>query len=311
MGGYGIYVDGLLSIGVHLPPSMRQNNNTAEIFAAVQALKAFPEGKVAICTDSALVFLGATGKARKWALNNWVGSRGPLSNVGLWTDLLSELELHQGEVTWVKIPLHVGIQGNEEADSLAERGRLSSPLLANSLATSARETRHSVSPQREHAIASDCISQFVSISDSDSDTPPPLTLEDADIQSRPLHCISSQFDTFAPDHIPTTPATPVQNQLGAISPLSTQAASFQAPAQAPNCSLRWICICFIPHVMNSFMKKSTLRPVTLQHTHHVCLIMIRTPARFLQGTLQFPLSALLARMFQLQGNIEGLNTTGF
>ena len=49
-------------------------------------------GKVAICTDSALVFLGATGKCRKWALNNQVGSRGPLRNVELWKELLHELD---------------------------------------------------------------------------------------------------------------------------------------------------------------------------------------------------------------------------
>ena len=51
-----------------------------------------------------------------------------------------ELDSQQREVNWVTSPWHVGIQGNEEADSLAEIGQLSSPLLANSLANSARNS---------------------------------------------------------------------------------------------------------------------------------------------------------------------------
>ena len=140
MGGDGIFADGLFSIGAHLPPSMRQTDNTAVLYAAIQALKQFPSRKMAICTDCSLVFLGATGKARKWALNNGVGPQRRLTNVDLWKELLMELDSQQREVTWVGVPSHVGIQGNEEADSRAEIGRLSSPLLANSLANFARNS---------------------------------------------------------------------------------------------------------------------------------------------------------------------------
>ena len=116
VGEYGIYLEGNLAISAYLPTHLHQTNNTAEIYAAPQTLKLFPIGKVAVCTDSSLVHLGATGKAKKWALNNWVGSRGPLSNVEPWKELLTEFESPHRTVKWIKVPSHVGIQGNEEAD---------------------------------------------------------------------------------------------------------------------------------------------------------------------------------------------------
>ena len=70
MGGYGIYFEGNLAIGAYLPTHLRQTNNTAEIYAALQTLKLFFTGKVAVCTNSSLVHLDAIGKAKKWALNN-------------------------------------------------------------------------------------------------------------------------------------------------------------------------------------------------------------------------------------------------
>ena len=44
MGGYGIFCDGLHAIGAHLPPALRQTNNTAELYAAIQAIKLYPAG---------------------------------------------------------------------------------------------------------------------------------------------------------------------------------------------------------------------------------------------------------------------------
>ena len=69
-------------------------NNIAKIFAAIQISKKFPTEKLALCTDSSTVHLDAIRKARKWALNNWVGSRGPGSTVELWKDRLQELDSH-------------------------------------------------------------------------------------------------------------------------------------------------------------------------------------------------------------------------
>ena len=121
--------------------------------------------------------LGATGKARKWALNNWVGSTGPLSN---FAELLTELDSPLRDVKWIKVPSHVGIQGNEEGDALGEIRWLSSPLLAISKATSARKMRHSISPQRSTLHLGNHRLVPLNFSDSESDhtddedsSPPP------------------------------------------------------------------------------------------------------------------------------------------
>ena len=109
--------------------------------------------------------LGATGKAKKWVLNTLVGSRGPLNNVELWKELLKEIVSPHRTMKWIKVPSHMGIQGNKEADSLAEDGRLSSSLLRQSVAPQARSLCRSLAPQRgnglpprlEPILISDCL----------------------------------------------------------------------------------------------------------------------------------------------------------
>ena len=77
-----------------------------------------------------------------------MGSNGPLRNVELWKQLLAELDKPDREIQWIKVPSHVGTAGNEEADALAETGRLSSPLLIQSCVPTARHIRRSVPPHR-------------------------------------------------------------------------------------------------------------------------------------------------------------------
>ena len=52
-------------------------------------------------------------------------------NVDLWAALLAAQDTCHGQVSWRWIPSDVSIPGNEEADALAERGRLVSPLYRN------------------------------------------------------------------------------------------------------------------------------------------------------------------------------------
>ena len=40
-----------------------------------------------IVTDSELVFLGLKGKCENWKRHKWVGSRGPMSHVDLWSEM--------------------------------------------------------------------------------------------------------------------------------------------------------------------------------------------------------------------------------
>ena len=101
----------------------RKTNNTAELLAVIRALRIFAVGDIGICTDLQYAILGAAGAARRWKLRGWVGSSAPVSNVPLWEQLPDQLDCTQRTVHWIKVPLHVTIEGNNEADRLAEEGR--------------------------------------------------------------------------------------------------------------------------------------------------------------------------------------------
>ena len=119
VGGHGIFVDSGTTLIAYLPSGSRQTNDAAELPAVVKALQLLLRGKIAICTDSDYVFLGATGAARRWKARGWVGSSGPVSNVSLWEILLCELDGPDREIERAKVPSHVSMQGNQQADSLA------------------------------------------------------------------------------------------------------------------------------------------------------------------------------------------------
>ena len=126
--GYGIFSSDLLSVSAYVPVHLRQTNNTAELFAVLRAIQLLPPGRYAFCSDSSDVILGASGAARRWKLRGWTGSSGPVSNVEIWEQLLHELSQPDKTIKWVKVPSHVTVEGNNEADRLADLGRLSSPL---------------------------------------------------------------------------------------------------------------------------------------------------------------------------------------
>ena len=126
--GYGIFSSGCLSISAYVPVHLRQTNNTAELFATVRALQLLPPGRYAFCSDSSYVILGASGVAKRWKIRGWKGSCGPVANVAIWEELLHELDQPGKTIRWVKVPSHVSVEGNNEADRPADLGRLSSPL---------------------------------------------------------------------------------------------------------------------------------------------------------------------------------------
>ena len=75
-----------------------------------------------------LVLKGAQGAAGRWQARGWVGSAGPVSNIPLWKELLQLLDSTFQDILWVKVPSHVNVEGNEQADTLANNGRFSNPL---------------------------------------------------------------------------------------------------------------------------------------------------------------------------------------
>ena len=127
--GYGVYSECGLSISGFLPTDLLQTNNVAELFATIKALGSTTSTKIAICTDSSYVYGGGTGSARRWKVRGWKNANGAaVPHFALWDLLITELDRPLREVQWVKIPSHVGIGGNVEADRLANLGRESSPL---------------------------------------------------------------------------------------------------------------------------------------------------------------------------------------
>ncbi len=98
----------------------RTTNNEMELTAVVEALTAVVSLKrpVEIYTDSKYVVEGANGWIFGWLKNGWkTKAETDVINKELWQELLPLLGKVQ--ITWHKVPGHVGIVGNERADVIA------------------------------------------------------------------------------------------------------------------------------------------------------------------------------------------------
>lgn len=98
----------------------RTTNNEMELKAVVEALKEIaPKNMtVEIYTDSKYVVEGAKGWVFGWAKNGWITStKTDVINKELWQELLPLLG--KVDIVWHKVPGHVGIIGNERADTIA------------------------------------------------------------------------------------------------------------------------------------------------------------------------------------------------
>lgn len=119
-GGYGAVIlnDKIVTeIGGH---KERTTNNEMELKAVIEALKAIkkPQTRVAIYTDSKYVVEGAKGWIFGWVKNGWkTKTNTDVLNKELWQELLPLLQ--KVEIDWHKVPGHVGIIGNERADTIA------------------------------------------------------------------------------------------------------------------------------------------------------------------------------------------------
>lgn len=119
-GGYGAVVvlgDQVQEIGEAKNPT---TNNEMELRAVVAALRLVPDDieRVAVYTDSKYVVEGATGWTFGWIKNGWKTKTGSdVLHKSVWQELMQELK--RVPVEWHKVPGHVGIIGNERADSIA------------------------------------------------------------------------------------------------------------------------------------------------------------------------------------------------
>lgn len=126
-GGYGVVISHEGTITEKGGFKERTTNNEMELRAVVEALKAIAPQKVpvAIYTDSKYVVEGAKGWVFGWVKNGWkTATKTDVLNKELWQELLPLLG--EVDIEWHKVPGHVGIVGNERADTIAstfaERG---------------------------------------------------------------------------------------------------------------------------------------------------------------------------------------------
>ena len=97
-------------------------NNRMELLATIESLKALTRScDVEIYTDSQYVRKGITEWMINWKKRGWkTAAKKPVKNQDLWQALDEQVQRHSVNWHWVKG--HSGDEGNEKADSLANRG---------------------------------------------------------------------------------------------------------------------------------------------------------------------------------------------
>src|SRR5690606_37379608 len=95
-------------------------NNRMELTAAVEALKAAPDGNIILYTDSTYMVKGITAWIHGWRKNNWqTKAKEDVINRDLWEELGEVVEKRKGNIEWKIIAGHVGIPANERVDEIA------------------------------------------------------------------------------------------------------------------------------------------------------------------------------------------------
>jgi len=97
-------------------------NNRMELRAAIEALNALKGARAVILhTDSKYVMDGMMKWMPAWKKRGWkTANKKPVKNQDLWQALDEAVSRHEIKWNWVRG--HTGVDGNEEADALANRG---------------------------------------------------------------------------------------------------------------------------------------------------------------------------------------------
>lgn len=97
-------------------------NNRMELKAAIEALKALKgPSTVVLHTDSKYVMDGINEWMPNWKKRGWkTAAKKPVKNQDLWCELDEAIARH--EIKWKWVRGHTGVDGNEEADALANLG---------------------------------------------------------------------------------------------------------------------------------------------------------------------------------------------
>ena len=91
--------------------------------AVIHALTSTPATvHLQLCVDSQLLTDGVTLWLQGWKRRGWKTKQNTeVADKDLWQELMEALESRNADTTWIKVPSHVGLYGNEMADGLADR----------------------------------------------------------------------------------------------------------------------------------------------------------------------------------------------
>ena len=125
-GGYGVWFAGesQRKHAAHVPENERQSVSRGELRGALYAILHRRPGEcMAAVMDSENVFKAITEWYPKWRRHGWRMSSGEVEHRDLWEKILWERERAGAELQVRWVPSHLGVQGNHEAEALAEMGR--------------------------------------------------------------------------------------------------------------------------------------------------------------------------------------------
>ena len=134
--GYGAWYGpgSLRNSSDFVPLGEKQSVSTAELRGVLHAVRSRRwEERMIVVLDSEYVFKGIMQWSSKWERHQWRVSGREVEHKELWMAVLAERELagDRLQVRWV--PSHLRVAGNEEADTMAEQGRLQHPYNEDSL----------------------------------------------------------------------------------------------------------------------------------------------------------------------------------
>ena len=138
--GWGVYVEGEVAYNMSEPlEGEKQTNNRAELMAVIWVFENLPqEWSLSVVTDSQYVLLGLQCWLPKWKISGWrVAGARPVENRDLWERFGKAVAVRISAWTIFWTRGHMGLEGNELADRLANDGRQKHPGRRQFLARSA------------------------------------------------------------------------------------------------------------------------------------------------------------------------------
>lgn len=126
--GFGIYFPGGQVNNVASPFLLEPlTHNRAELYAIYRAIRITEKychfDEIIIHSDSEYAVNSLTVWLHNWKKNNWIDSKKkPVKNQDIIKNIDNLLQKHRGKIKFQWVKAHSGIEGNEEADRLANIG---------------------------------------------------------------------------------------------------------------------------------------------------------------------------------------------